>query len=305
MMGMKKLSALIMVLMLCLIAVSAMAQTWNVKSDTEMLNAIAAAQNEDVIKLTANITGAGVDVPEGKNITIDFNGHTYTVSKDLVGSTGTAYIAFRFQKNGTITLKNGTIKATHSNAKMLVQNYAALNLVDMLLDGSGLVGSNRYVLSNNNCTTNITGTSSIRAKNGDYAFDVYDYAPYYSSKATVNVQTTGDIIGKIEVGSSKGNDDKTHLNIKGVGWNSQMNVVVENGTADLNNLPGGVTVKNNSKGKVVVDGVSIAKGNQYIIPYPVVNMPKTGDESSVMLWAFVMVMAIAGFVMINKKTVQN
>lgn len=52
--------------------------------------AIDAAKDGDTVTLLGNVTeGDGVVVQSGKNITIDFAGHTYTVTKKLAGSSGT------------------------------------------------------------------------------------------------------------------------------------------------------------------------------------------------------------------------
>ena len=51
-----------------------------------MQDAIDNAQDGDVLVLSGNMEGDGAVVPSGKNITINLNGYTYTVSGELVGS---------------------------------------------------------------------------------------------------------------------------------------------------------------------------------------------------------------------------
>ncbi|MBD9217753.1 MAG: hypothetical protein EGQ43_03520 [Clostridiales bacterium] len=52
--------------------------------------AIEHVANGETIVLTANVNnGDGIVVASGKNFTLDFAGHTYTITKNVVGSTGT------------------------------------------------------------------------------------------------------------------------------------------------------------------------------------------------------------------------
>ena len=111
--------------------------------------AINAAANGDVIKLLDNVTnGTGIEVPDGqvKNITIDFNGKTYTVTGGPVGSTNTKSQAMHWADYSTITLKNGTFVVAASantvvngkSVKMAMQNYADLTIKDMTIDLSAI-----------------------------------------------------------------------------------------------------------------------------------------------------------------------
>ncbi len=113
--------------------------------------AINAAANGDVIKLLDNVpNGTGIEVPDGqvKNITIDFNGKTYTMVTGSVGSTGTETQAMHWSNNSTVTLKNGTFVVSAqaatvagSNGKivmMAMQNYSALTVKNMTMDFSNI-----------------------------------------------------------------------------------------------------------------------------------------------------------------------
>ena len=66
------------------------------------------------------ISGAGVVVPSGSNITFDLNGLTYNVSGETVGSSTTETQGFQLLKNSNITFKNGTLKATSPTAQMVI-----------------------------------------------------------------------------------------------------------------------------------------------------------------------------------------
>ena len=146
------------------------------------------------------ISGNGVKVPSGSNITFDLNGLTYDASGVTVGSTSTETQGFQLLKNSNITFKNGTLKATSPTAQMVIQNYSNLTLEDVNVDGTGLSGW-AYALSNNCGTINLTGSTSITAKEGGRAFDTCKFGDY--AIPTVNINTTGVISGPIEATGGK------------------------------------------------------------------------------------------------------
>ena len=146
------------------------------------------------------ISGDGVVVPSGSNITFNLNGLTYNVSGKTVGSSGTENQGFQLLKNSNITFKNGTLKATSPTAQMVIQNYSNLTLEDVNLDGTGLSGW-AYALSNNCGTINLTGSTSITAKEDGRAFDTCKFGSY--AIPTVNINTTGAITGPIEATGGK------------------------------------------------------------------------------------------------------
>ena len=163
---------------------------------------------ETTITLLKDTTGNGVVVEKGKNIIFDLGGNAYTVD-GTVGSSGTETNGFQLLKGSTVTFKNGTINA--GKAKILIQNYADLTLDNVILDGSQAPKCD-YVCSNNFGTVNITGSTSIKAKKGAVAFDVY-YWPDggYGDGVIVNVDTTGTIDGRIEYGSDGSEKGKANV----------------------------------------------------------------------------------------------
>lgn len=165
---------------------------------TSLRAAVAAVEENQTIKLLSDCVGDGVQVPSNKNFIIDFNGKTYDINANTVGSTGTVTNGFQLLKGSTLEFKNGTIKSDF--AKILIQNYSNLTLNDMVLDGRNLKisVSGNYTLSNNCGTTNITGNTSIYARQGHYAFDVFYWKASYPEGLTVNVNTTGTIDGLVE-----------------------------------------------------------------------------------------------------------
>lgn len=153
------------------------------------------------IDMYSDMSGDGIKIEEGKNITIDLHEKTYTVDGTTVGSTGTPTNGFQLLKDSTITIKNGTI--TSDKAKILIQNYSNLTLDEVHLDGSKLVeAKNKYVLSNNNGNT-IIKNSTITAQDGWFAFDVCRNKTYKGVTVTAEKST---IVGDIELTDSAENE---------------------------------------------------------------------------------------------------
>ena len=197
----------------------------------ESLNAaIAAVQDDETIELLKNVDHAeGMSVNTGKTFTVDFKGHTYTVSKPGAGSKDTETNAFQLITGQNITFKNGTIclaednltasvipdtsPVKYSNIRRVIQCYAALTLEDMTIDATNVFGS-AFPMSFNNQPVNITGNSSVILKPGTTtAFDADgNWGPY--GRCTVTFNTTGTIDGDLELGS--GYLDIKNVNARGV-----------------------------------------------------------------------------------------
>lgn len=195
-----------------------------------LAEAVAAADNGDTVTMVNDASGAGIIV--NKSITIDFGGKTYTVAEaPLAGSTGTKTQAFQLLAGAdkanpnTVTMKNGTIVLPSDNAdlRMGIQNYTNLTLDGMTLDASG--NSNiTYVLSNNNGSTRITGGTTLKAAEGQVAFDVYDYSSNGYGDVSVAVDDA-DVSGKIEVSDS----EKASLTITGGTYTVDVNAYCATG----------------------------------------------------------------------------
>ena len=163
----------------------------------------AVALGGEVVLLT-DVSGDGIVID--KDVIIDLGGYTYTINGTLVGSKNTETLGFQILRDNTVTIKNGVIAAdvesievnNEKTLKMLIQNYANLTLEDVTMDMS-TVEACLYVLSNNSGDVVITGTTNIIAPEGAVAFDVYDYSSAGYTVPTVSVDTTGTIIGAIEV----------------------------------------------------------------------------------------------------------
>ncbi|MBR0414357.1 MAG: hypothetical protein IJI67_04725, partial [Clostridia bacterium] len=142
-----------------------------------------AAVDGDTITLLKNSAGNGLKAPQAKfndaGLTVDFNGYTYTIDGDLVGSTGTQSQAFQLLMDNNITFQNGTIYS--EKARMLVQNYSNLTLDNMVLtlNNTTTAPATVYTLSNNNGNVVIDDTViNANPVNNAYAFDVCRYSSY-------------------------------------------------------------------------------------------------------------------------------
>ena len=197
------------------------------------------------ITLLADATGDGIKVEAPKNITFDLDGHTYNVDGTTVGSSGTETNGFQLLKGSAVTFKNGTI--TSNKAKILIQNYSDLTLENVVLDGRNLDDARPYTLSLNNGNVNITGNTSILAKKGGVAFDLY-YWPNggYADGVQLTVNTTGTISGTIELttdGSSSGQPENAaehnKLNILNINHEGTIRNVLGNYDTDVVSISGG------------------------------------------------------------------
>ena len=175
--------------------VEAVAKIGNVNY-LSLVDAIAAANDGDEIKVLRNSAGAGAMIK--KNLTIDFGGYTYTFNKpyDPTSPYGFYLLNMFYSKN--VTFKNGTLTSTETlegaQVATLVMNYVNLTLEDMnIVDATDHI---TYTLSLNSGEVNIIGKTSITSD--AIAFDVYDYSKYFELPV-VNVNTTGTIEGGIEV----------------------------------------------------------------------------------------------------------
>ena len=190
-----------------------------------LTEAIAAAKDGDTIKLLKDVdNGDGVIVPSGKNFTLDFDNHTYTVTQNLAGSEGTKNQCFQLLKDSTLTFKNGTIMANNGNVAMIIQNYSNLTLENMLLDGASITRNDViiYTMSNNCGNVEIKDTKINTVPNG-VAFDVYGGFGDYSD-VTVTVTGSSEINGKIEVARDSGTQNKNTLNINGGTINGELKI---------------------------------------------------------------------------------
>ena len=181
----------------------------------------------ETIVLTADVNnGDGIVVASGKNFTLDFAGHTYTITQNVVGSTGTESQCFQLLKDSTITMKNGTIVADCPGARMIIQNYCNLTLDNMKLDATAGNNNVEYVVSNNCGNVFIKNGTTITAKTTGVAFDVYGGFLNYGD-VSVTLEAGATVNGKVEVARGNGTQNENTLTVKGGTVNGEL-VVTEN-----------------------------------------------------------------------------
>lgn len=184
---------------------------------TDLASAVKYAADGATITLAEGTNGNGIVFAEGqfasKGLTIDFNGHTYSVGGVLVGSAGTGTNAFQLLKGNKITFKNGTIAGVtegtkpakdtpnwHGAPAIVIQNYCDLTLDNMTVTGGD---ETRYIVSTNCGKVVIKGDTNIYAKAGAYALDVMhwenDSYKDAGTSVTFDETMTGTVNGKIDV----------------------------------------------------------------------------------------------------------
>lgn len=168
-----------------------------------LADAIQAVGQGGIITLIDDVPQAeGMTVPSGKNFTLDFAGHTYTLYGPGAGSPSTETNGFQLLRDSNITFKNGTINvaedAPQRNIKRIIQNYANLTLENMQFHTENLGANEDYALSFNNGDVKFSGATSIHTSDPSViAFDVCKFADYPSCSVTFANDFTGTVDGKI------------------------------------------------------------------------------------------------------------
>ena len=242
------------------------------------------ADNANVtIKLNEDKNMKGLFLGHDKNInlTVDLNGKTWTTGTPLVGSPGYETQAFHLEKNNTVTIKNGTITSkADAKCKMLLQNYSDLTLENVTLNGKNLEGENRYVSSNNNGTVKIIGSTSILAKDGDFAFDAYYWPDNgYTTPPTVVINTTGEIDGKVEItrdDSNKNENQGAIVNIISGIFKKSIEKKADKATLSIT----GGTFSTDPK-DYVADGYVVRGSNPYVVEKYIPYTPSTPSTPAV------------------------
>lgn len=184
-------------------------------------DAVAEVEKGDTIVILRDVLNAsGISVPSGSDFTIDFGGHTYTLTGPGAGSAGTETSAFQLLKDSTIAMKNGTIRMAEGQTtiKRLIQNYADVTLEDMRFEAKNMVPNEEGPLTFNNGNIVFKGNTSVITSSKDtLAFDVYYWADSYPDGVSVTFDEsfTGTINGKILYDSA--DPTKASLTIQGNG----------------------------------------------------------------------------------------
>ena len=241
-------------------------QFFNTLSD-----AVAAAEDGDTITLLRDSNGNGIVVKTNtftnQGLTVDFNGHTYSVGGVLVGSAGTGTNAFQLNKDNKITFKNGTIAGVTAGTKpaedtpdwhgapaIVIQNYCDLTLDNMTVSGGD---ETVYTMSNNNGNVTIKDTTINKGgakgyRYGPFAFDVYGGFGSYDD-VTVTVDGNSVINGDIELArdTESSNTNTNTLMLKNCTING--NILKSDGTL---NFAGNVTLNGDVNVTDMTDAVA-------------------------------------------------
>ena len=199
--------------------------------------AFAAAQDGETITVLTDCAGNGIKAPQGKfatGLTVDFAGHTYTVSGTPVGSTGTESIGFQLLKGNKITFKNGTItgdSTTNHALQRMIQNYSDLTLDNMTVS---MVGRYTKQITVSTCNgETVIKDSTISAP--DFNWAGYDdpadvgaaalVVGTFSSYPSIDVTVEGTSVINGDVNVSDDNNKKAFsLTLKGGELNGNINL---------------------------------------------------------------------------------
>ncbi len=255
---------------------------------TTLADAVAAAKDGDTITLLKNTNGNGIQVATEKfatrGLTVNFNGHSYTVGGVLVGSSGTGTNAFQLQQGNKITFKNGSIVGVaegtkpaedtpdwHGAPAIMIQNYCDLTLDNMIVTG----GDQTVYTMSNNCGNIVINNTTINAGkaqgygSGPFAFDVY--GGWYKDNVTVTVKGNSVINGDIELDRNTKNPS-TSINTLILGdCTINGNILKSDGTLNFAGnvtLNGNVNVtknKDDAANRIIVTGATTLNLNGKII----------------------------------------
>ena len=225
--------------------------------------AIAEVGDGQTITLLKDIPNAvGISVAEGKNFTVDFAGHTYTLVGPGAGSNGTETNGFQLLEDSTIIFKNGTIRiAENGNGiKRIIQNYANLTLEDMKIYAEHQQPDENYPLSFNNGNIVFKGNTSVyTTKDDTIAFDVCKFSSYPSAIVTFDEDYTGTINGVILYDSA---DAATHkLIINGNGTFGEIKTASGSAANPSISVSGGTFAQDLSESGYLADTVKYEVGH--------------------------------------------
>ena len=212
----------------------------------------------EVITLLRDSSGGGIgsDTDTNMNYVIDFGGYTYTVGTPAVGSTGTVSQGLRVLKTSTAKFMNGTLKAADYNGLVqVVHTYGDVTFENFNVDARE--NSYAQIAVEPDCgTLNITGNSSILAREGMTGLYVAFWHTATYDGTTVNVNTTGKITGKLVyefdedmTGDAAATENKAVLNIT----NGNFEIT------EIKTLFSGVTNEALKKEKITVNGGTFSR----------------------------------------------
>lgn len=242
---------------------------------TDFATAFANAANNAEIKLLSSVAAdATITVPEGKSITIDLNGKTISGSSSFADG-------YLLNNNGTLTLKNGTVSDSRTNASgtiTAVRNMGTLNVADMTVSrGGGIAikndedGVGRYgtlIVTNSNVSAQngtdaagqaIQNWGSVRINSGtfDGAVNTWSHPGWNPGNTTINGGTFNGAVQSLQY-SSDGTvwpDVAAATNINGGEFKGAVAVRYQKGAQQL--------TENTPKPEGAVAGVISVSGGKF------------------------------------------
>lgn len=234
----------------------------------EAVTAAANSTTDKTVKLLEDAAGDGVVVEKDKTVTIDFDNHTYTVNKLLVGSGGSKTNGFQLLKGSNVTMINGKIVVSDDSIRgdnskhspyMIIQNYSNLTMENMTAEGGN---NTRYILSSNYGDTVLKNVNFSAKYENVCAIDLMHWEKSYNDyppTIVIDNEDTNVIKGSINVYCQLA-DDTTVVEDK----NCIPRLAIKGGTfsADVNKyIIGNREVTTNQDGTYTVEfaGNTIAK----------------------------------------------
>lgn len=185
---------------------------YNVDTMNRLINAVTYSPDgvDATIKFTADITATQVlNIADGKQLTFDFDGHTYTAT--TYNGTSSSLCNIVPAKGSIVTLQNGTIAYTDLRYGSTSTTYALISNSGKLTLNAMTLGSGSYTLCSSNVgtaslskdtTITLTSGQSITYRNDENQLPVTYTMTGSSAKFTFNL-----------------NDDSTE-NIIVTGWDT-------------------------------------------------------------------------------------
>ena len=256
-----------------------------------LVEALNAADDGDTVTVLADCGGDGWVAPQGRfnntGLTVDFGGHTYTVSGTPVGSSGTETNGFQLLKGNKITFKNGAIYGdSYANRDLMrmIQNYSDLTLDKMTVSMKGLYYDQITVSTCNGNTVikdstisepdfswaGYQGASVLRGA----AITMGTFASYESIGVTV---TNSTINGDFKV-TDENSKDNFSLNFESGTLNGDI-ILDDNAQAAVDNAPATATV---TKKDAVVQNVAKIGNVGYTTLVAALNAATDGDTVTVL-----------------------
>lgn len=229
-------------------------------------------------------------------------------------------------RSGTLNVTGGIIEATGAysekasgngftitGAAIAVSQHTTNNAINVNVNGGTIIAEKGKALAENDLQDSSSGNVKMSVNGATIDGQVSSQNVKDFIKAGIFSEKPNDeyvASGKTEAMVFNGKDpDYVIGNEKSAGEliesliKAGTEVVINKGSVVLTNIPADTTVVNKTTGTVTVNGVQVSADEVYVVPTPYsgsVDLPQTGDNSSLMLWSAMLALAAAGFVVTRK-----